>query len=281
MTKPKEVMPSKEDSKAKKPRLKKSDGSNPAESEKPFIGQEVHGIVDGSFDAGYLLTVKVGDSPLVLRGLVFEPGLSVPLSKVNDIAPKVKATIRDQQVVFPTPMQPNAHILPAAAGSSPASSSATGMPSTHSQDPAATNSRDIDFREGQAPSVAEEGQFLPAGHAATKQEQVTVGKTGLVKMSTGPEQTSVVADPVATKQQQIGTGQPDVMMTATKHGDGDSTSGFAAMLQEQRGTGQVVMTGAKEDGGTICGQTGPVLEAPVARDPEPICVVDRQIRKIP
>ncbi|KAI5054420.1 hypothetical protein GOP47_0030687, partial [Adiantum capillus-veneris] len=73
MTKAKVVLPHGEDAKAKKPRLKKSDGANVTESRKAIIGQEVHGIVDGSFDAGYLLTVKVGDSPLVFRGLVFEP----------------------------------------------------------------------------------------------------------------------------------------------------------------------------------------------------------------
>ncbi|MCO5598434.1 hypothetical protein L7F22_052529 [Adiantum nelumboides] len=100
MTKAKAILPPGEDAKAKKPRLKKSDNANATESQKTFIGQEVHGIVDGSFDAGYLLTVKVGDLPLVFRGLVFEPGMLAPLSKSNDIAPTIQAKTRDQQVAL-------------------------------------------------------------------------------------------------------------------------------------------------------------------------------------
>ncbi|KAI5069796.1 hypothetical protein GOP47_0016097 [Adiantum capillus-veneris] len=105
MTKAKVVLPHGEDAKAKKPRLKKSDGANVTESRKAIIGQEVHGIVDGSFDAGYLLTVKVGDSPLVFRGLVFEPGMLPPLSKNNDIAPTIRAATWDQQITLPTTVE--------------------------------------------------------------------------------------------------------------------------------------------------------------------------------
>ena len=63
-----------------------------------FVGQQVHGVLDGSFDAGYLLTVRVGNSQTVLRGAVFEPTLSAPICKANDIAPNSKFIEREENV---------------------------------------------------------------------------------------------------------------------------------------------------------------------------------------
>ncbi|XP_057843372.1 uncharacterized protein LOC131052778 isoform X2 [Cryptomeria japonica] len=83
----------------KKAKRKKLDASLSSFAENTFVGQEVHGMLDGSFDAGYLLTVRVGDTDTVLRGVVFEPGLSVPVSQANDIAPNVKMTRRDENTV--------------------------------------------------------------------------------------------------------------------------------------------------------------------------------------
>lgn len=60
------------------------------------VGESVHGVVDGSFDAGYLVTVRVGDSETVFRGVVFGPGLSLPLNRDNDVAPKMKRMTRDE-----------------------------------------------------------------------------------------------------------------------------------------------------------------------------------------
>lgn len=60
-----------------------------------LIGQTVHGVLDGSFDAGYLITVRVGESDTIFRGVVFGPGLSISPSKINDAAPNVKHAKRD------------------------------------------------------------------------------------------------------------------------------------------------------------------------------------------
>uniref|UniRef100_A0A1D1XW04 High mobility group B protein 10 n=1 Tax=Anthurium amnicola TaxID=1678845 RepID=A0A1D1XW04_9ARAE len=62
----------------------------------PFVGQVVSGVLDGKFDAGYMLTVQVGERGSVLRGVVFEPGRSVPISAANDVAPNVKMFKRDE-----------------------------------------------------------------------------------------------------------------------------------------------------------------------------------------
>ncbi|MCO5580275.1 hypothetical protein L7F22_034141 [Adiantum nelumboides] len=88
-----------------KPRLAKSQKSNHSakstnsnEGEATYskvppsnvVGQTVHGVVDGSFDAGFLVSLRMGDSESLYRGVVFGPGLSIPVSKETDIAKNVK-----------------------------------------------------------------------------------------------------------------------------------------------------------------------------------------------
>ncbi|KAG4196098.1 hypothetical protein ERO13_A06G148000v2 [Gossypium hirsutum] len=62
--------------------------SDPASSD--MLGQMVSGVIEGSFDAGYVLHVKVGDTNTHLRGLVFLPGLFAPITNANDVAPHAK-----------------------------------------------------------------------------------------------------------------------------------------------------------------------------------------------
>lgn len=88
------VVPSSE-SKPKKARLSESNSSHFAHGNCSLVGQPVHGVLDGSFDAGYLISVRVGDTDAVLRGVVFGPGLSIPPSKLTDVAPKIKSTKRE------------------------------------------------------------------------------------------------------------------------------------------------------------------------------------------
>ncbi|XP_039060275.1 uncharacterized protein LOC120204226 [Hibiscus syriacus] len=61
---------------------------NPASID--MLGQMVSGVVEGSFDAGYLLNVKVADTNVHLRGVVFLPGLVAPITGANDVAPHAK-----------------------------------------------------------------------------------------------------------------------------------------------------------------------------------------------
>ncbi|XP_007026051.2 PREDICTED: uncharacterized protein LOC18597135 [Theobroma cacao] len=62
--------------------------SNTASDE--MVGQMVSGVIEGSFDAGYLLHVKVGDTNTHLRGVVFLPGRFTPVTAANDVAPHAK-----------------------------------------------------------------------------------------------------------------------------------------------------------------------------------------------
>lgn len=94
--------PPKPDGRGRKPKQKNGDVVWPA-VDSAYVGQQVHGVLDGSFDAGYLLTVRVGNTQTVLRGAVFEPSLSIPISESNDIAPHVKFVSRGD---LPLPLLP-------------------------------------------------------------------------------------------------------------------------------------------------------------------------------
>ncbi|CAK8565567.1 unnamed protein product [Lathyrus sativus] len=65
------------------------------------VGQVVSGVIEAIFDAGYLLSVRVGNSDTTLRGLVFKTGRFVPVSPENDVAPGVPM-IQRNEVPFPS-----------------------------------------------------------------------------------------------------------------------------------------------------------------------------------
>ncbi|XP_061357719.1 protein METABOLIC NETWORK MODULATOR 1 isoform X2 [Gastrolobium bilobum] len=71
------------------------------DSNDAMVGQAVSGVIEAVFDAGYLLSVRVGDSDTTLRGLVFKPGRYVPISPENDVAPGVPM-IRRNEIPFPS-----------------------------------------------------------------------------------------------------------------------------------------------------------------------------------
>ncbi|XP_073297203.1 uncharacterized protein [Primulina huaijiensis] len=66
-----------------------------------MVGQPVTGVVEATFDAGYLLTVRIGNSDTNLRGVVFKPGHVIPVTAANDVAPHMKM-IRRNEVRMPT-----------------------------------------------------------------------------------------------------------------------------------------------------------------------------------
>ncbi|XP_050235515.1 uncharacterized protein LOC126685397 [Mercurialis annua] len=69
-----------------------------------MVGKRVSGVIEGSFDAGYLLKVKVGDTETQLRGVVFLPGRFTPVTASNDVAPEVKMYKRtEMQIPAPIP----------------------------------------------------------------------------------------------------------------------------------------------------------------------------------
>ncbi|KAI9115619.1 hypothetical protein K1719_013288 [Acacia pycnantha] len=67
----------------------------------PMVGQVVSCVIEAVFDAGYLLSARVGNSNTTLRGLVLKPGHYAPISAENDVAPGVPM-IQRNEVPFPT-----------------------------------------------------------------------------------------------------------------------------------------------------------------------------------
>ncbi|XP_022735555.1 uncharacterized protein LOC111288862 [Durio zibethinus] len=65
-----------------------------------MVGQDVYGVIEAAFDAGYLLTVRVGNSDATLRGVVFKPGHFVTVSAKNDVALDVQM-MRRNEISFP------------------------------------------------------------------------------------------------------------------------------------------------------------------------------------
>ncbi|KAK9267313.1 hypothetical protein L1049_009736 [Liquidambar formosana] len=64
-----------------------------------MVGQLVSGVLEGSFDAGYFLTVKVGNTDTLLRGVVFLPGKFTPITAANDVAPHAKLYKRKEILI--------------------------------------------------------------------------------------------------------------------------------------------------------------------------------------
>ncbi|GFP98136.1 hypothetical protein PHJA_001957600 [Phtheirospermum japonicum] len=66
------------------PRLNRTDTTE------SMVGQAVTGVVEATLDAGYLLNVRIGNSPMSFRGIVFKPGHFVPVTAENDVAPHLQ-----------------------------------------------------------------------------------------------------------------------------------------------------------------------------------------------
>ncbi|GFS29897.1 hypothetical protein Acr_00g0009010 [Actinidia rufa] len=66
-----------------------------------MVGQVVYGVIEGSFDAGYFLSIRTTNSETVLRGVVFRPGRFIPITEANDVAPQAKLYKRRN---FPLPV---------------------------------------------------------------------------------------------------------------------------------------------------------------------------------
>ncbi|KAL3627513.1 hypothetical protein CASFOL_028876 [Castilleja foliolosa] len=55
-----------------------------------IIGSMIYGVIEGSFDAGYLISVRIGNNDTPLRGVIFQPKKFVPITAANDVAPQAR-----------------------------------------------------------------------------------------------------------------------------------------------------------------------------------------------
>ncbi|XP_076885665.1 protein METABOLIC NETWORK MODULATOR 1-like [Bidens hawaiensis] len=76
-----------------------------------MVGQIVTGVVQATFDGGYFIAVKIGNSSIPLTGAVFKPGHVAPITPENDVAPHVEVIKRPgipiPADIQPTPPRPN------------------------------------------------------------------------------------------------------------------------------------------------------------------------------
>ncbi|CAA0833657.1 AT hook motif-containing protein [Striga hermonthica] len=96
----------------------------PADNPDPAVGQAVTGVVEAALDAGYLLNVRIGNSPATFRGIVFKPGHYVPVTKENDVAPHLQMIKRNDVRVpastdGPAPLQKRKYTSRRATGPPP------------------------------------------------------------------------------------------------------------------------------------------------------------------
>ncbi|XP_076930376.1 uncharacterized protein LOC143595154, partial [Bidens hawaiensis] len=69
------------------------------------MGQVVTGVVQATFEGGYLLAVKIANSSIPFTGVVFKPGHAAPITPENDVATHVEM-IRRAEVPIPADTQP-------------------------------------------------------------------------------------------------------------------------------------------------------------------------------
>ncbi|KAL6562238.1 hypothetical protein OROGR_003245 [Orobanche gracilis] len=67
-----------------------------------MVGTTIRGVIEGSFDAGYLISVRIADNDTPFRGVVFQPKKVVPLTATNDIAPQARMYQR-REITIPFP----------------------------------------------------------------------------------------------------------------------------------------------------------------------------------
>ncbi|KAJ0246290.1 Uncharacterized protein HA466_0178380 [Hirschfeldia incana] len=71
-----------------------------------LIGRAFSGVVEGSFEAGYFLNVKVLDTEKQLKGIVFLPDKVAPVTPATDLFPQAKMYVRER-ITAPTEVKKN------------------------------------------------------------------------------------------------------------------------------------------------------------------------------
>lgn len=151
-----------------------------------LLGQSVCGTLDGTFEAGYLLTVKVAGTGHVLKGIVFDPHRCVPISEENDIAPMIPmarpignlhlAVEKPSQALISVPVHPASSsfdvvLLPVQRKETPAASESANQLLTPPKLPqsAADNSSVLDVDET-IPKVSEFAPVAPQNAAVNESQ---------------------------------------------------------------------------------------------------------------
>ncbi|KAG6407293.1 hypothetical protein SASPL_130280 [Salvia splendens] len=134
-----------------------------------MVGQSVTGVIEASFDSGYLLTVRIGYSSTNLRGVVFKPGHCAPITAQNDVAPRVQM-IRRSDVHFNFENQSQTPVVPskrkyAPPGRAPAAPVAP-QPISYPNGSQDCNNGDADVHMVEPLSMLPPGRSIPVGQVS-------------------------------------------------------------------------------------------------------------------
>ncbi|CAH8333996.1 unnamed protein product [Eruca vesicaria subsp. sativa] len=83
------------------------EGQGVTSTDENLIGRVFSGVVEGSFEAGYFLNVKVLDTEKQLKGIVFLPNKVAPLTPATDLFPQAKMYVREAPSSTPPDVEKN------------------------------------------------------------------------------------------------------------------------------------------------------------------------------
>ncbi|KAL8144199.1 hypothetical protein V2J09_017231 [Rumex salicifolius] len=64
--------------------------NSPQQNDVTMVGQPVNGVIEATFEAGYFISIRIGNSESILRGVVLKPGHCLPPSFGKDLGPQIE-----------------------------------------------------------------------------------------------------------------------------------------------------------------------------------------------
>ncbi|CAN7122442.1 unnamed protein product [Brassica rapa subsp. narinosa] len=174
-------------------------GQHPPVVNENLIGQVFSGVVEGSFEAGYFLNVKVLDTEKQLKGIVFLPNKVAPVTPATDLFPQAKMYVRERIATPPevktnetgknqSAMLPDNHLM--SAGSEAVDER------NHHMD---TEMKDVGLTETKGQTLSLMPQFasddvLKEDHTVLTSEACEASKTAVTATSSLPEDSTTFVD---------------------------------------------------------------------------------------
>ena len=169
-------------------------GQHPPVVNENLIGQVFSGVVEGSFEAGYFLNVKVLDTEKQLKGIVFLPNKVAPVTPATDLFPQAKMYVRERITTPPEVKKNQSAMLP---DNQPMSVGSEAVDErNHHMD---TEMKDVGLTETKGQTLYLMPQFasddvLKEDHTVLTSEACEASKTAVTATSSLPEDSTTFVD---------------------------------------------------------------------------------------
>ncbi|CAN7039297.1 hypothetical protein BRARA_B01506 [Brassica rapa] len=169
-------------------------GQHPPVVNENLIGQVFSGVVEGSFEAGYFLNVKVLDTEKQLKGIVFLPNKVAPVTPATDLFPQAKMYVRERITTPPEVKKNQSAMLP---DNQPMSVGSEAVDErNHHMD---TEMKDVGLTETKGQTLSLMPQFasddvLKEDHTVLTSEACEASKTAVTATSSLPEDSTTFVD---------------------------------------------------------------------------------------